>query len=250
MIDQYFLRTEISNSDLTLIDKHPILFERKHELKEEPTPAMIFGSAYHAFILEPDKFDSLYCFYEGRKAGKLWDEFSQQNANKTILSMDMLVQLKAMRDVLKSSKLISTMLHGSINEQVYCGEFEGVKVRGKLDMSNNGYVFDLKTTANINEFAKSIVNFSYNRQAAFYSDLISQCGHDVKKFVFIVQEKEAPYICGAFVLEDRALELGRSEYKRILNKWKEWQTKEKTGEELFMGLQVIDLPWYAYGKNT
>lgn len=59
-IDQYHCGEEISHSGIVKLRKSPAHYYHYKTSKEAPTPAMEFGSAFHAFILEPELFASVY----------------------------------------------------------------------------------------------------------------------------------------------------------------------------------------------
>src|SRR5574344_1079999 len=54
----------ISVSGLKKIKVSPAHY--KEAEKVEPTEAMIFGSAYHCFILEPERFENEYYIFDDR----------------------------------------------------------------------------------------------------------------------------------------------------------------------------------------
>lgn len=72
---------------------------------------------------------------------------------------------------------------------------------------------DLKTTASAEPvaFAKSMANYGYHQQGAFYSDALAQVlGLDVPpRFVLIAQEKEPPYLVTIAEPDDEAIAWGR-----------------------------------------
>ena len=55
----YHNPTGISKSGLDLLHKCPALYKRRYidGIEDEPTPAMIIGSAVHSLVLEPDAAD-------------------------------------------------------------------------------------------------------------------------------------------------------------------------------------------------
>jgi hypothetical protein len=83
------------------------------------------------------------------------------------------------------------------NEVMHTAEIEGVLCKGKIDrrlVYNTGWgLIDLKTTANAGliGFSKSIRNYEYIRQLAFYSLLVSDI--PPKYIVIIALQTEPPY---------------------------------------------------------
>ena len=90
-------------------------------------------------------------------------------------------------------------------------------LRARLDWLPNAtksgrmIVGDYKTTVSSEpaSFAKSCATYGYAQQAAWYSEGVKACdlAGDVA-FVFVAQEKTAPYIVTVFELDTEALDLG------------------------------------------
>lgn len=94
----------------------------------------------------------------------------------------------------------------------------GVWRRGRLDWlpvptGRRLVVPDYKTakSASPSEFVKSAANYGYHQQAAWYLDAITalELGED-PAFVFVVQEKTAPYLVSVVQLDVVALRIGRA----------------------------------------
>jgi AraC-like DNA-binding protein len=100
-------------------------------------------------------------------------------------------------------------------------EIEGTpcKVRPDLYNSENGMVLDLKTTLDASEkgFAKSVRQFGYTFQAAFYMTALRAMGERPKQFVFLVVEKTAPFATACYALENADIE---KEIPRVLEAMK------------------------------
>lgn len=72
---------------------------------------------------------------------------------------------------------------------------------------------DYKSTASAEprKFARSIFDYGYDVQAVFYADAVRAAGlAEVVRFVFIAQEKTAPYLTAVYELDDIALAVGRA----------------------------------------
>ena len=89
--EDYHSSPGISKSGLDLINKSPYLFSNRP--KQEPTKAMLIGSATHTAVLERDLFADQYVWapnVDGRtKAGK--EElalFASENVGKTVLKSE------------------------------------------------------------------------------------------------------------------------------------------------------------------
>lgn len=106
----------------------------------------------------------------------------------------------------------------------------GVPIRGRIDWCReDGVLVDYKTARNADpdKFSISALNYGYCMQAPWYLDLAAQCGLPAKRFVFIVQEKDAPYLVNLVELDVNFLDLGRERIRDAIDIWNTCQT---TGE--------------------
>lgn len=86
---------------------------------------------------------------------------------------------------------------------------------------DNSLIIDYKTTAIANPAAwmRSISAQGYDIQASFYRRGIKAVTGKEPKFVFMVQETEAPYLCYFVSLPQTYLEIGHQKVEMALNKW-------------------------------
>jgi hypothetical protein len=102
-------------------------------------------------------------------------------------------------------------------------------LRGRLDRlpaipttSGRLIVADYKTAAKAdgNSFSRSAANFGYHQQAAWYIDGIrALCEVDDPAFVFVVQERDAPYVVNVIELDSTALDIGRARNRAAIDRW-------------------------------
>jgi AraC-like DNA-binding protein len=108
--------------------------------------------------------------------------------------------------------LLLEMLYHPASKTEHTGYFEiegtPCKVRPDLYNSENGMVIDLKTTMDASEkgFAKSVRQFGYAFQAAFYMTALRQMGEQPKQFVFLVVEKSEPYATACYHIDNNDIE--------------------------------------------
>jgi hypothetical protein len=224
--NQYNEMPELRNTDLGKIKKSWAHYLGNPAESDEQTDAMRFGSAFHAFTLEEDVFWATHAVApEGmdrrtKEGKKLWEDL--QNSGKTIIKHDEYMTIQKMRDALRNHPMAKNILTRSENEGAYTAELEGVQCKCKVDLSNKGYVFDLKTTmdASPEEFRRSIGKYNYERQAAFYTDILKANKVEVKGFVFVAVEKSFPFNVGVYMLEEDSAQLGRNDYLKILSTYK------------------------------
>lgn len=229
--NEYHSRAEISKSDLDLLAKSPYLLKLKKDGKyqSEATPSQILGSAVHKLVLEKDDFINEFAIEPNcdkrTKDGKAeFEKFQSENQGKTILKADIFETAKIISECVLNMQSTANFLKYGKAEQSYFGEIDGVKVKCRPDFYNEklGLIIDLKTTSDASPsgFSKSIANFNYHIQTAFYSDIMRSLDKKVNKFLFIAVETKEPFLVGFYELDLVAIDKGREKYKELLNLWK------------------------------
>jgi len=198
--------------------------------KQEPTPAMIFGSILHATCLEPHRLAEMSVIKPDgmkftTKDGKEWKE----SQTKAIITAEDAANIKGAADALRSHPIAAKFLAFKKEVSVFATHEEtGMKVKGRLDLlgmvGDSTVVADIKTTedASLDGFSRAITHFRYDLQAAFYMDMTG-----ASNFVFIAVEKEPPYAVGVYDLDPDSIEVGRKTYARRLLAIKEAQQSGK-----------------------
>lgn len=192
------------------------------------------------------------------------DEWQRNNSQRKILSPETYDQIVAMRNAVMNHPAAFAILHH-------------VK----------DIIGDLKTTedASPEGFAKSIANWRYDVQHAYYIDgtrlaleqgkcnppqegtaelsvywtdpvtgVLCRCRPDFwrgypKHFAFIAVEKKPPYAVGVYVLDSEGVDIGRAQYQHDLRIYAECV---RTGEWPGYGdkIQTISLPAWHANKNA
>ncbi len=81
-----------------------------------------------------------------------------------------------------------------------------VPVRGFLDILNDEYIADSKTTQKLDKFKWAVRDFGYDIQAYIYTEVLG-----IKDFRWVAQEKAYPYAVGLYFASDQTLEYGEAE---------------------------------------
>lgn len=257
-------RTAESFSTLKIFDEFPLRYHGMFVAdpptvpKIAATPAMLLGTALHALLLEPDKFEDEFAIEpecdKRTKAGKeIAANFALDSIGKTILDAATHKKAKALAAAAWRDADVRKML-----------EMDGYRERGirwthlptRIDLKARPDIFsfigpmiDVKTARDASNRAWESVLYAlkYYRQAALYIDGIKAVENvDVDWFIHIVVETEdPPYRARAIRLDPAAIELGRTENEQILHRLAEAREKNvwPTGYE---GLTCINLPHYAY----
>ena len=185
----------------------------------------------------------------------IWDVYEEQyrkeQEGKTLIKAEDFDMVVAMNMKVKQHPLCAEGLLSGVPEQsMYWNDPEtGVLCKARPDfLRNDGIIIDVKTTMNasLKEFEKSIANFRYHVQAAYYLDGLTQIlGFKVKLFVFVVIEKTPPYGIAVYVCNEAMLEKGRELYRRDLNLYAEC-LKNNQWPSYPAEIQEIGLPAWAW----
>lgn len=254
-IADYHAGEEISHSGIVKLLKSPEHYLQYKIGGDEPTPAMEFGSAFHAFILEPEVFASQYVLApkfdkrtkDGKEAAAKWDE---ENQGKTALAADQMDALTAMREsVFKHGGAAGMLVTGEAESSLYwTDEITGLKCRIRPDWLFDGGMADLKScvSASKADFAKAVANLGYDIEAAFYVDGMKAVTGKSVDFFFIAVEKTAPYTTACYKASQEMIEIGRAKYRGGLEllKWCQ-ENKQYPGYQPNGEIETIDLPRWA-----
>ena len=266
----YYTNPAMSQSKLKDLKRSPKHFWVKYiwENREiEPTTdAMEFGKAVHACLFEHQKFIQEYMVAPSidkrTKAGKLeFENFVSQAQDKNIITQTEMSNIFRIRDSILSKKTSRKLLNGGLaeHELFWLDTDTGIDCKAKLDYFiepcnkfPNGIIIDLKTTINANasDFVKSIYNFGYYNQVAFYCNAVKTFykTNDYPDFIFIPVEKTAPFECTFLATDKEMLNYGLAENNTLLelylhcistNHWVGYEDK----------IQYISLPEWVYKKH-
>lgn len=225
----------IRRSDLWKIKESPEKFKYAMEHPPESTPALVFGSACHKMVLEPATFGDEYAVapnVDGRtKEGKeIKARFAEENAGKTIVSAEDAALMKDMEEAIERCSLANDLLRGNGETETaffWTDDETGEKCKVKLDRLITGldgrlYVVDYKTasSADTDAFNRSMMKYGYTLQAAMYTEAVMINGKLPYRpeFIFVVQEKKAPYAINIIQVSPEVMEYGISQFHTLLGK--------------------------------
>lgn len=248
------------------------------ERKSEPTQAMKFGTAVHCSVLEPSRFASTYvqapeCDRRTKAGKETYAAWESENQGKNVLDQDDMQTVKAITAAVNAHEAASTLTRGLVEMAAYwIDEETGILCRCKADaiVADQGVILDLKTTsgsATQGEFARSVANYGYHIQAAYYLDgvrealrqsiFLADCddssvgrfvglpvGQSVDRFVFMVVEKGRPYGVALFELDAASIQVGRNLYRKYLQELAICRM-ENHWPAYSQGIQTIQLPSWA-----
>jgi len=236
----------VRNSGLGLVmQKSPAHYLHELRKPETTTEATSFGSYLHSLILTPADCDVDYMVLDERE--RPFPQANYTNAynknwknaiigecaakRKTLISLEDHQRALSCRDAINRHALARELITDSVgvHERLvqWTNKETGVLCKARIDKTRNlGKIVDLKTTrdASARPFMRSIIDYGYHRQAAFYLD-----GSLGKRFTFVVVESSDPFGVQVYDLSDEFIELGRSSYQSALKHIK--ICREKYGSE-------------------
>lgn len=168
-------------------------------------------------------------------------------------------QVQEMAAAIRRNELAAALLGGTGRaEQALFWRDPPTKVwrRALLDwLSPKGpdgriYLADYKTaeSAHPDAISKSLVNFGYHQQGAWYVDAVRALGlADDVPFLLVVQEKTAPYLVSVVQLTEVAMDAGRHENRKAIRQFAQCM---KTGHwpPYVEGVAQVGLPGWAENR--
>lgn len=258
-------KTAISSTSLKSILKSPATFlEQWCDITPKlETDAMRFGTLVHTAILETNLF-----FKNAHLMPEFGDLRISKNRDKkkewlTTLSPELVIVTE--EELIKIGKIIksveshqdaSTLLKIGMKERsgFFRDECTGIKCKIRPDCFNLDMraLIDIKTTQDCTreEFSKTIWNYRYDIQMAFYSEGIRKItGASVEHIIWIAIEKEEPFEVSTWIADDVLIKKGLDDYYKAMellhkcivnNAWPRYQTN----------IQTIELPRWVLNKET
>jgi hypothetical protein len=224
---EYHGLTALSASGAKLILKSAAHFQASKLIPQEPTEAMEHGTLFHALTLFPDSEPpySVKRLNWTTKEGKAEKE-NLEKKKLPIIDAATETRLVNMRDAVHkhptAGKLVRDIKHAEYGLTWRDAEFN-IPLKAKIDgwitadmLRENCIIVDLKTTkdASPDGFARSIVNFGYHIQAAFYCEAIQLHTDKPAAFFFVAVESQPPHNVMVYELDPFALQAGAAGMRR------------------------------------
>lgn len=252
---QYSEMLGIRRSDLWVLNKSPMHFMYHMTHPTEPTPALIFGQAMHKYLLEPDTFCDEFAIApvvdRRTKAGKeQMAEFAELNTGKTIISIDDMERIGDMKKALLANDTVREILAEVQSVETayqWTDAQTGEMCKVKADIITKeteglSYIVDYKTTTSCSDgaFEKACRLYGYDFQAGMYTEGINISTLEDHGFIFIAQEKEAPYASRVYFCSDYFIDRGKKKFHELLDlyhsckqsdRWEGYETSELYGED-------------------
>lgn len=235
----------ISRSELfTIINKTPMHFLYEQNHPKEDTPSLAFGRAVHKAILEPETFSDEFavapkCDRRTKEGKETYQKFIESLTNvysedltKEVITQDDLEVIQDMKAVIDHDINASTFLNG-IHETSYfwtdsaTGEKCKVRPDCVAEVDGKKYIVDYKTTDSCADgaFERSVRKYGYKFQAGMYREGYFQNTFEDVGFVFVAQEKTAPYAVRVYICSEEFINEGYHLFREAIGTYHECKTK-------------------------
>lgn len=245
---EYRSHPAISRSELWKIRESPEKFKYLKENPTDPTPALIFGQAFHKLALQPETFSDEFAVMpqidRRTKDGKaIWAEFCEQSEGKTVITDEDYTKAKDMVDSLYKAPFVNKLLSGEKEKEFFWrDDLTGEECKCRADcvseLNTVNIITDLKSAskADLEHFTRDAINYGYDFQSAMYTEGVEKCTGRKYAFVFIVIEKDPPYAVNVLQADDVFVKRGKDIFRELIGIYHDCKT---TGD------------WYGYlGRYT
>ena len=229
---EYRSHPAISRSELWRIRESPEKFKWFKDHPLGSTDAFLFGQYVHALLLEPDKVSQRFYVMpeinlrtkEGRQRR---DDIIAGCAESgiTVIDQDMVNQAKEMIARCRADDEVMALLDG-VHEQPFfwVDELTGEQCKCRTDaltiVDGELAIVDYKSTNNAmtHKFVRDMYSYGYHFQAGMYCTGVKEAMGLTKlpRFIFIAQEKKAPYSINRIELPEDVIQYGVDVFRELI----------------------------------
>ena len=258
---EYRSHPAISRSELFKIGKSPLHFKYERENPPEPSAALIFGQAFHKFVLEREEFYDAFAVPRDTtidrrtKEGKAkWAQLMLDAGSRTIISLDDFMTIAHMTETLLENRHAAALIEQGQHETPFFWTDhltgEECKCRPDILAEFNGVpiIADLKScaSADTDSFAKDVVKYGYDLQAYMYSEGVkANTGKDYQ-FVFIAVEKTPPYAVNVMQADKYIIMRGEALFREYIGTYHDCKESGNwwSYNGHFGNINILSLPAY------
>jgi len=252
-----------TNSKATVLKRSPQEFYERFVTKtwqDKPSDALLLGSLVHCMAMEPETFSDRFAVIpkaDGRtKEGKaIKAAFFEMYMDKDVelVTDDLFKTAQNCVAALASHSwfgpLIANMPANAIIERPVYWNWLGVDCAGTPDMLllDSELIIDIKTTkdARPGMFTRSIGDFGYARQAAFYRLGVREAFGIDCRFIFATVKSAPPFEVACYEIGDRSIETAIDEMEALCREYKDRMERGVWMPEWSEGINQIELTkWY------
>ena len=250
-----FSKSMVKSALISTAHLHHYINNGKKQTKE-----MALGSLLDCMLLEPeifaDKFAEKLTTYPDDPAKK-WSGNSHSCRAWLADKIERGIVVYSRSDYEKCVEMIGNIAdHETANKWINDGKNQvsivwedhetGIMCKSRIDVLKEDMLTDLKSTVNASpsEFKRTLNNFGYHIQNSMYSEGYAQLnGGEVLPFGFVVVESEAPHCVATYKLDEEALIIGNSMFRRAINRYVDYKKMGPVGYSKLE--QEISIPQWA-----
>jgi hypothetical protein len=252
--DIYHASPRLSSSRIKDFAKSPRYYRETESLHREETDNQAFGTMGHCALLEPHKFVKAYLPVDlDRKGTKEWNSIATNNPDKIVVKRreyDAVIELvKSVRQNPLISRLLTTG-NPETELTIYWQAMLGVEAKARLDLvADKSHIVDVKTCSNVEAFEKSVFNYKYHWQAAWYkrAAIAADIAHEDTPFYFVAVEPDAPFESRIYTLSQEIIDIANSEIDALLEEFSACYNANSWPDKT--GPWEIKLPNYMRGNS-
>ena len=252
---EYHAAPGISSSDFRLLELSPLHFENKERFRLEGSQFDL-GSLVHKMVLEPNTVLEEFApeDFEGCELNKNSKAYKDAKAkwlesvgNRTVVTKDTWDQADAMAENVKA--IAGGLIQNGVAEESFFVDDQVFEIKRKCRpdyyREDLGICIDLKTTKDVTEygFSRSIYDYRYHRQAAWYLSTLQMAGKEIDRFVFVTVQNTKPYMVAVYEIDAASIEAGKRNYEDLLMQWQQYK---KTG--IANVVRTISIPDWGFER--
>lgn len=202
--EQYCAIDSLNWTKFKRLDESPLSFRWHADNSTESTTGQLMGRELHALVLTPDDTEAVVIWDKGDRRGNEWKEFAAQNKGRHILKTVEYDLVRRKADAVLAHPQVRDLLAFGDPEVTRMWERDGVRCKGRLDLSSPGVIVDLKGAGPLSTLERVAVSQKWHRQLEWYrfSDPDAEC------YIIAVEDK-APHDVGVWRLSPLLLDAAR-----------------------------------------
>lgn len=222
------IRPIISKSGLTKAARSWRHFRAAQDHPRAPTPAMQFGTAAHACVLEHDTTWQEYAIrpaFRGTGSKKAREEWEAENAGRPQISAEDHAKCERMRNEVMAHPESSALLSdgwAEVSAFQYMDDL-GIWVKVRPDFINRSGVYvEFKSTpdARPDAFSRVCNGLRYHWHCLYLDVLRAVAGLDLE-MVIVASEVEEPHLCHVHRMPAGVIDVGRVQVRHMLEQYAE-----------------------------
>jgi len=223
-------------SNLKQMSLSPLHYKSACEGARNETRAMRVGTLVHKIAL-----GGSYAVYDGDRRGGEWKQFKAEHVGIEIFTTSEYKDAAGAGEALRTNKTAAPYLLGlKEHELAWKDSITGVECAGRLDVLGDGFVSDVKVTADASptKFMVHCIRMYYHAQLLWYGRGAVHNEHPVAGYYILGVETKAPHAVTVLRLTNELIVAGAISCNEWLDRLREC---ERTNEWPGYSDQVLDL---------